>query len=644
MAPTGRDGIVRIALRALAIAIAVAAAFDPAITTVRRGKPIVSVRALNTSTDSALALRVSQQLRRDAYVIPARFGAADVSILVGDGAVTTEDSVRTFIVRDDTRPRVTIEALRAPKVATINSIRRVDVTVHAAGARGRAVEVSLKTGEIVVDRVRLPIAGDDADSRVELAFVPTAPGAARLRVEASIVAADGALPLRPAGVTVADGLRASADALVEVVDRSYAVLVYDPRPSWMSTFVRRALERDPQFAITSRVVTARSISTSAGSAPERLDDLAAMERFDAIIVGAPEALNARDVSGLEAFMRRRGGSVVLLLDQRASGAYERLTGVRDWRYQNDGVPVTVGVVAAKSAELRGTELLWPSVLPEGAYPVATMSGTKLDAADRTRGARRSADTADAARSDATPALPTSVSAETRGQRPIIWSTSVGAGRLVVSGALDAWRFRDSASSHFDRGWQVLIADAASSAPPPIAATVSNQLVIPGETTNLSVVLRDAALKPLSAQAVRATISATLESGPRNSIEITPIQLLPDGPVGSLSATLRAPRRIGGARIIVTADGRRTEMPLIVDSIVPRASAPQSTFASAFAASRGGKVIPTSKLSTLSSELAQSLQAAPRRERWHPMRAWWWMLVFAGALSGEWWMRRRRGRS
>jgi hypothetical protein len=27
---------------------------------------------------------------------------------------------------------------------------------------------------------------------------------------------------------------------------------------------------------------------------------------------------------------------------------------------------------------------------------------------------------------------------------------------------------------------------------------------------------------------------------------------------------------------------------------------------------------------------------------HPMRAWWWMIPFAGCLSIEWWLRRRDG--
>jgi len=52
--------------------------------------------------------------------------------------------------------------------------------------------------------------------------------------------------------------------------------------------------------------------------------------YDAVIVGAPELLTDRDVAGLDAFMRRRGGGVVLLFDTRADGRYERLTQVKAW--------------------------------------------------------------------------------------------------------------------------------------------------------------------------------------------------------------------------------------------------------------------------------------------------------------------------
>ena len=40
---------------------------------------------------------------------------------------------------------------------------------------------------------------------------------------------------------------------------------------------------------------------------------------------------------------------------------------------------------------------------------------------------------------------------------------MGAGQLIVSGALDAWRYRDRSDSAFDRFWQMTIAAAADGA-------------------------------------------------------------------------------------------------------------------------------------------------------------------------------------
>ena len=628
----GRDTLLRITLRAVAIVIAIVAAIDPAITTVRSGRPIVSVRAIDPSADSALALRVARQLRRDARVIPARFDAADAVIFVGDAPppLGVGADVPMFIVRDDARPRVLIESVRAPNVASVSANRRIDVTVRTVGARNRTLQVLLRNGDIVVDRVQLPITDDTVVSRVQLSFVATAVGAAQLQVEATVLG--GTLLSRAAKIDIrtSNTLRVRAELLVDVVDRPLSILFYDPRPSWISTFVRRAIERDRQFVVTSRVVTSRNISTSAGTPPDRLDDIASIARFDAIVVGVPEALTDRDIVGLEAFMRQRGGSVVMLLDQRARGPYDRLLGVREWRYQNSGAPVAIGLAAAANIELRASELLWPAVLPDAATSVATTFVVR-NAADTTKNAQTRR------------ASPAAVA----DNRPVIWNKPVGAGQLYVSGALDAWRFRDSASSSFDRGWQVIIGEAASEALPPLTASLSEQILTPGESAELFVVVRDAALKPASLQALRANASAVLESGPPDSLQRTPIRLWPDGAVGSLRASLRAPHHIGNARVMISANGHRAYVPLVVDSIVSRPIAAHPALSTAFAASRGGQVINASKLATLNSAVARSLNAAPRRERWrrerwHPMRAPWWLLPFAMALSGEWWMRRRRG--
>ena len=86
--------------------------------------------------------------------------------------------------------------------------------------------------------------------------------------------------------------------------------MFDTRPSWLSTFVRRAVASDPRFVVTSRVQTSRGAGVTAGRAPVALGAPGVLDAFDVVIVGAPNGLTAADASSLETYMRDRGGRVV----------------------------------------------------------------------------------------------------------------------------------------------------------------------------------------------------------------------------------------------------------------------------------------------------------------------------------------------
>jgi hypothetical protein len=60
--------------------------------------------------------------------------------------------------------------------------------------------------------------------------------------------------------------------------------VFDARPSWNSTFVRRALEDDARFAVGYRSRIAPAVS--AGTPNGRLD-AAVLDTVAAVIVGGP---------------------------------------------------------------------------------------------------------------------------------------------------------------------------------------------------------------------------------------------------------------------------------------------------------------------------------------------------------------------
>ena len=575
----------RLLLRGVAIAIAIAAAIDPAVTSSRTAKPTVAVVAVH-ARDSVLAGRVANNLEKRFAVVRAPFAAANASVIVGDNLPANAGHLAGpvfAVLGERSGPTVILQSVLAPPSAPATARVPVTAVAHVTGARGRTLEVALRAGGLVVDRTTRVVRSDDERVSIPLAFVPATPGAARLRLSATL-----------------GGDSTTADVGVDVRDTRWAVLFFDPRPSWMSTFVRRALESDSRFVVTSRVVTSRNVSTDAGQPPARLDDLAALGLFDAVVIGAPEALGQGDVAGLDAYLRRRGGSVVLLLDRRAPGPYERLAGVSTWASDSTGKAETIAA-AGVADSMRAAELAWPARLPDGADALATTRGVSA--------------------------------------HPIVWTSHVGAGRLIVSGALDAWRFRDRSVSSFDRFWQTLAADAASAAPPPVAVATGRGVVSPNEKLDMTAVLRDAVLS--TARPVRASASAALVSDARIT-GTTAVRLWPGERAGTFRGSTRAPATPGVYRLTVSAGGARGDVPIVVAADMSRPAPEAPELVRAWVASHGGAAIVAADAGSLAPRLLAAIHAADRRMTWHPMRSAWWILPFALALAAEWWLRRRRG--
>lgn len=568
----------RAALRAFAVAIAVAAVVDPTVTSRRATKPDVVVIAADSARDGAVATEVAAAIARSFAVARGPQSGAAASVVVGRSlpAAVALDAPIFAVAPSPDGPSVTFEKLAAPRTAPALSRVHVGAGLRVSDARGRSLDVTLRNGTVAVDQVTRAIEGDDDTLDVALSFVPASADPAVLQVVAHV---DGAADAR-------------ADALVDVIDRRWPVLFYDPRPSWMSTFVRRAVERDPRFVVTSRVVTSRNVATAAGNPPGRLDDLAALSLFDAVVVGSPAAMSADDAAGLDAFMRLRGGSVVLLLDDLAAGPHDRLIDAGRFNSTSGNQTVALRSSAADSSGLQATTFGWPIALPVGATTIAG------------------------------------------GARPVVWSAPAGAGTLVVSGAFDAWRFRDPATSAFERFWQTTIANAANAAPGAVVARASNAVAAPGERLDIQISLRDEAI---ASRAIAGPIDAhvTVDS----SADVAHAW---PGALGELSARIRAPRTPGVHRIAFNAAGRRAEIPIVVGRDLHRVAPGSDAALRDWALASGGAVVPASRLATLPDLLRRAIRVEPRVVTWHPMRSAWWIVPFVLALSAEWWLRRRRG--
>ena len=577
-------------LRGIAILIALLAIFDPVITTERATRPQVAIVAA-TVEDSALARRTAEELDGSYDVVIGPFTGASASVIVGRILPEHVNDLASpvFAVLDDrTDGAVTIEAIHAPRRASLESRVPVRIIARVRNGGGRRVTVSLLAGAVTAESVTQDITTDDVRLDLPLSFIPTDTGVAALRVSATIDGGEGTL----------------ADIAVEIDLTRDRVLFYDPRPSWMSTFVRRVVEQDTRFEVSSRTITSRDISTDIGQPPSLGDD-DAIAPFDVIVVGAPEALRESDVRDLDTFMRRRGGSVILLLDRRVDGPHDRLTGVTAWRLARHDGGVSIDPRGSDSSGLRASEITWPAALPANARSVAHTGASPSPA------------------------------------EPVVWETAVGAGRLIVSGALDAWRFRDAAISGFDVFWTRTLAGAAAAAPAEIDVRLEQPVLSPGSTTEVIVTLREISLEPPAiGETVRVAIAATLESARASDS----LRLWPGGPVGTLRGVIRAPNEAGVYRVVISGSERHSSgsAPLLVmnDARAPAPEEPE--FVAMWASAHGGSVVPATEMETLPDRLAAALAAESRRVSWHPMRSGWWIIPFALALGTEWWWRRRRG--
>jgi hypothetical protein len=313
---------------------------------------------------------------------------------------------------------------------------------------------------------------------------------------------------------------------------------------------------------------------------------------------------------LEAFGRRRAGSVVLLYDVAAAGKVARLTQWSGWRTQQRRrlpVPVVGPIEGGAGIDtlLIASEFAWPYPLPYTADVLAR----------------------------------TAASGDSIGNRPLLWRAPLGAGRIIVSSALDAWRYR--AQSNFDKTWQTILAGASSVSPPAVEVRVSPEPVSPGENVDVDVTLRDVALRELtsSRDTARARVTAEIV-GPGASR--ASIRLWPAANVGEFHTTVRAPYDTGSYRIVVTSDGLSADAPLVVATGVSRPTPNDIDLLESVVASRGGRVISASALDGLAPAIAGVVRPGSRAEIWHPMRSAWWIVPFALVLGAEWLLRRRAG--
>jgi hypothetical protein len=415
------------------------------------------------------------------------------------------------------------------------------------------------------------------DATIEVPWWPIASGARNLRIEA--------LPLEGERVLIDNAI----DVGVQVSAERSLVLVFDARPSWTSTFVRRAIEDDARFAVGYRTRLAPSLS--AGTANGGLD-AAALDLVSVVLIGGPDALIASDVTLLEQFVRVRGGTLILLPERAPAGPWSRLIN-GTWTEHLSATPEAVGPLYA-------TEILRANEIPAVATVIARS-----------------------------------------GSSPSIVVNPSGNGRLVVAGAMDAWRYRDQDSGSFDTFWRSLVAQGASWGQA-TQLSFDDGLAVRGSRARFT--LRDRRMSPVES----ATASATVRCGDSGAM---PVRLWPAGTLGEFIGELPiaidgslAHRSLGegGCNVEATINDR------IVSGAIAVADRPLPGIDRTLAnlerqvKTSGGVAMLAGEEENLARVLRAAPAAAPVSTTVHPMRAAWWMLPFAACLSVEWWLRRRDG--
>jgi len=110
--------------------------------------------------------------------------------------------------------------------------------------------------------------------------------------------------------------------------------------------------------------------------------------------------------------------------------------------------------------------------------------------------------------------------------------------------------------------------------------------------------------------------------------------------GSFAAGLASLRRITVSAGAEGAEGSTGSAVLAVDPSARRTE--RLVLLSLLATSRGGIDVSPDRLADLTAYLRREVSAPPVRATTHPMRSAWWIVPFAACLSGEWWLRRRKG--
>ncbi|AMY10264.1 hypothetical protein LuPra_03494 [Luteitalea pratensis] len=574
-------------LRAVGVLAVVGALLDPGCAQARR--PTLDVAFAGDVADEVRA----QELARIAAEVPwatvmdarrTSVGNGSPStalrVVVGDAAPVLADlqARSAAIAWQATTPSLAFTSVHAPARAVSGTRADVSVNIGDVPAATRVLRVVVTDAVTGREQGHAELTRAASDTRVGVSVVvpwlATRVGEQRLRVVASAPGNDSVRPSPP------------GDVIVDVRPATVRVDVLEARPTWAARFARLALSAVAGVDLQTEVrvapgIAARTSSPESGPTARHRD-------ADVLLVGGVDALTSGDVTRLEAGVRERGQALVLLMDEApGTGPWRRLW--PDFSASIHSVPTpAIGRVGGHAWKVRE----WLDV------PLSTR-GTPLAFLESSAA-------------------------------PIVIGRAVGAGRVVLVTALDAWRWRADTDVAFAAGWRALVQSLGADVPPEVATTawVSGR----GRARTLQV---DVAARPDLLRTGNPSVTADVGS-PRQAM---------------LMHQVEAGRWRGAVRVGAAENG-----PLVVQAragttVVRQAQASVDVTPSALVASwddvarhqeaHGRLAAGREARSAAMRPLRESLRPSDA-DRWFVTRTWWFAGLALCALGAEWILRRLAG--
>jgi hypothetical protein len=572
------------AARWAAIAIAVAAIVDPSVSLPTRARP--GLRVLGDSkemmaavsqdlSDAGFALHEPQDEAATVFIGAAPTWAVHPPLPVEFGRASAGQATPVWVL-DTTpvAPNVRVIQATGPNLRLPGQAVDVRVVLDARGVAGKTSEIVLEDAGIRVASTRHEWKSDGERWQGSLQYLPPAAAAGRLRVRAVDIS----------GETSTDDN--AAEIAVPPMRGGIRTLVVEAGVTWPAIFVRRALEGEPAFAVAAVQRASSRIATRTGAPPAALTR-GTLAAFEVALVGAPANLTDGDVEALRWFVEERGGVAVLIPDQPPSARVAALLGTPVFE------PRALENAATLGHGLMSSEFVVTRSLPPGAQVLASASG-----------------------------------------EPVVFSARRGAGAVIFSGALDAWKFRGDAFTQF---WRRVIADEAATVPPLLEVTVEPPLVAIGAPARLRARLRATELLPTT-DAIEIESVAARAVNPAAHVDEA-LRLWPTAEPGVYEGEWR-PSIAGDYDLAVTAGPHRGDAAVTVVSSQPEVADPEGL--ALIARASGGRVFRADQSPLLVDELKKAFPARTVRATLNLMRSPWWVVPFAGLLCVEWALRRKRG--